>query len=200
MNNDLFDNNINLVNKIVNKMNYGYVDKDDLTQAGLIGLYKATLKYKKEINNNFISYASIYIINEIKDELRNNKLIKLNKNIIKIKKYLYEHENLSLSQVANNLNVSIDSVNLALIYKKDIVSLNEVIDEEELIDNIEDKYEKYNYLSEILKLDSLSKKILILKYYKNYSQSEISKLLNCSQSKVSRIETKALRIIKNKLL
>ena len=47
MNNDLFDNNINLVNKIVNKMNYGYVDKDDLTQAGLIGLYKATLKYKK---------------------------------------------------------------------------------------------------------------------------------------------------------
>lgn len=200
MNNELFDNNINLVNKIVNKMNYGYVDKDDLTQAGLIGLYKATLKYKKEINNNFISYASIYIINEIKDELRNNKLIKLNKNIIKIKKYLYEHENLSLSQVANNLNVSIDSVNLALIYKKDIVSLNEVIDEEELIDNIEDKYEKYNYLSEILKLDSLSKKILILKYYKNYSQSEISKLLNCSQSKVSRIETKALKIIKNKLL
>lgn len=200
MNNDLFDNNINLVNKIVNKMNYGYVDKDDLTQAGLIGLYKATLKYKKEINNNFISYASIYIINEIKDELRNNKLIKLNKNIIKIKKYLYENENLSLSQVANNLNVSIDSVNLALIYKKDIVSLNEIIDEEELIDNIEDKYEKYNYLSEILKLDSLSKKILILKYYKNYSQSEISKLLNCSQSKVSRIETKALKIIKNKLL
>ena len=200
MNNDLFDNNINLVNKIVNKMNYGYVDKDDLTQAGLIGLYKATLKYKKEINNNFISYASIYIINEIKDELRNNKLIKLNKNIIKIKKYLYEHENLSLSQVANNLNVSIDSVNLALIYKKDIVSLNEVIDEEELIDNIEDKYETNNYLSEILKLDSLSKKILILKYYKNYSQSEISKLLNCSQSKVSRIETKALKIIKNKLL
>lgn len=200
MNNDLFDNNINLVNKIVNKMNYGYVDKDDLTQAGLIGLYKATLKYNKEINNNFISFASIYIISEIKDELRNNKLIKLNKSIIKIKKYLYEHENLSLSQVANNLNVSIDSVNLALIYKKDIVSLNEVIDEEELINNIEDKYEKYNYLPEILKLDSLSKKILILKYYKNYSQSEISKLLNCSQSKVSRIETKALKTIKNKML
>lgn len=200
MNNDLFDNNINLVNKIVNKMNYGYVDKDDLTQAGLIGLYKATLKYNKEINNNFISFASIYIISEIKDELRNNKLIKLNKNIIKIKKYLYEHENLSLSQVANNLNVSIDSVNLALIYKKDIVSLNEVIDEEELIDNIEDKYEKYNYLPEILKLESLSKKILILKYYKNYSQSEISKLLNCSQSKVSRIEAKALKTIKNKML
>ena len=200
MNNDLFDNNINLVNKIVNKMNYGYVDKDDLTQAGLIGLYKATLKYNKEINNNFISFASIYIISEIKEELRNNKLIKLNKNIVKIKKYLYDHENLSLTQIANNLNVSIDSVNLALIYKKDIVSLNEVIDEEELIDNIEDKYEKYNFLPEILKLDSLSKKILILKYYKNYSQSEISKLLNCSQSKVSRIETKALKTIKNKML
>ena len=62
MNNDLFDNNINLVNKIVNKMNYGYVDKDDLTQAGLIGLYKATLKYKKEINNNFISFWRYFFI------------------------------------------------------------------------------------------------------------------------------------------
>ena len=29
----------------------------------------------REINNNFISYASIYIINEIKDELEDNNII-----------------------------------------------------------------------------------------------------------------------------
>ena len=44
MNNDLFLENIEFVKKIVNKINYGYIEKDDLYQAGLIGLYKATKK------------------------------------------------------------------------------------------------------------------------------------------------------------
>ena len=34
-------------------MSYGYIDKDDLKQAGLIGLYKATKHYKELINDNF---------------------------------------------------------------------------------------------------------------------------------------------------
>ena len=101
MNNDLFDNNINLVNKIVNKMNYGYVDKDDLTQAGLIGLYKATLKYKKEINNNFISYASIYIINEIKDDVidGNNATVTAEITVTDFRKVMNESE----SYMNNNI-------------------------------------------------------------------------------------------------
>ena len=36
MNNNLFDDHVYLVYKIVNKMDYGYVDKEDLLQAGLI--------------------------------------------------------------------------------------------------------------------------------------------------------------------
>jgi len=200
MNNNLFERNISLVDKIVKKMNYGYMDKEDLHQAGLIGLYKATLKYDRDRNNNFVAFASIYIISEIKQELRNNKLIKLNKNIIKIKKYINDHDEMSLSQIANNLNVSLDSVNLAMIYRNDIVSLNESVNDEELIDNIEDKNYNYNYLPEIQNLDYISRNVILLKYYKNYSQYEISKILKCSQAKVSRIEAKALQKIKQKLL
>ena len=70
MNNNLFDDHVYLVYKIVNKMDYGYVDKEDLLQAGLIGLFKATKKFNKNINNNFISFSSIYIISEIKNILQ----------------------------------------------------------------------------------------------------------------------------------
>lgn len=202
MNNDLFYNHIHLVEKIVNKMNYGYVDKDDLLQAGLIGLYKAIEKYNENINDNFISFSSIYIISEIKNELRNNKLIKLNKKIIKIKKYINENDNLSFNQISKNLNVNLELVYLATIYKNDVCSLNQIIDDDELINNIVDENNINNrhYIEIISRLDELSKLIITLKYYKNYSQTEIAKVLNCSQSKVSRIEKKALDLIKKELL
>ena len=202
MSEELFNNNIGLVEKIVNKMNYGYVDKEDLFQAGLIGLYKATKKYDEKNGGNFNSFCTIYIISEIKNELRNNKLIKINKKLIKIKRYLNENSNLSLSQVSKKLNVSLELVYLATIHKNDTYSLNQTIDDDELINSIVDENNIINndYAQIISHLDELSKLIITLKYYKNYSQSEIAKFLNCSQSKVSRIEKNALDLIRKKLL
>ena len=60
-------------------------------------------------------------------------------------------------------------------------------------------YERSYYKYYIDKLDYLSKEIIIMKYYKNYSQSEIAKILKCSQSTISRIEKRALEIIKKKI-
>jgi RNA polymerase sigma factor (sigma-70 family) len=204
MNDSLFDKYVYLVEKIVNKMNYGYVDKDDLFQAGLIGLYKAIEKYneKKNENNNFISYCSVYIISEIKNELRNNKLIKLNKKIIKIKKYLKDNSNLSFNQISKNLNISIELIYLATIYKDDVVSLNQIINDEELVNNVIDCSVSFNndYIDIINHLDEFSRLIITLKYYKNYSQEEIAKILNCSQAKISRIENKALEKMRKKLM
>jgi len=204
MNNDLFLNNINFVKKIIKKFDYGYLEKDDLYQAGLIGLYKACKQYKDNLNNNFLSFASIYIISEIKNELRTNKLIKKNKKIIKVKKYLQDEQynKKSIEDIADELNVNKELVFITLDHYNDITSLNEIKENEELINNIsynnEDSNKKY-YEYYIDKLDYLSREIIILKYYKNYSQSEIAKILKCSQSTISRIEKKALNIIKQKI-
>ena len=193
---------IYLVYKIVNKMDYGYVDKEDLLQAGLIGLFKATKKFNKNINNNFISFSSIYIISEIKNELRTNKLIVLNKKIIKIKKFLKNNDdkNLSINEISDLLNENTELIHLGLMYQNDICSLNELNEDEEMIERIPDIKNEDKYIDIISNLDFLSKMIVLLKYYRNYNQSEISKILNCSQSKVSRIEQKALEIIKKQLI
>ena len=45
----------------------------------------------------------------------------------------------------------------------------------------------------------MSKEVIMLKYFKNYTQSEIAKILNCSQSTISRIEKNALKILKSKI-
>lgn len=199
MNDDLFISNIGLVKTIVNRLNYGYVDKDDLYQAGLIGLYKATQKVNNL--NSFKSYASIYIINEIKEEFRNSKLIIVSKDVMKVKKYFKQnnYQNKTIKEIANILNVSVDTVYTSLNYLNDIKSLNEVVEEDELINYIKSDYmfNKYDYY--VNKLDYLSKEVIILKYYKNYTQKEIAKILNCSQSKISRIEKIALDIIKKNM-
>lgn len=197
MNDDLFNKYIYLVEKIVKKMDYGYTDIDDLRQAGLIGLFKATQKYDCD-KGNFISFASIYIISEIKSELRNNKLIVLNKDIIKVKKFINNNSSFTVSQISKILNVSIDTVYLGLTYQNEIISLNEINEDQELINDVQDFNNDNEFYYDINCLDVISKKIIILKYYKNYSQKEISKLLKISQSKVSRIEKKALSILKQK--
>ena len=51
--NSLFNENIGLVKSIVNKLDYGYVDKGDLLQVGLTGLYEACLNYNEEKKQTF---------------------------------------------------------------------------------------------------------------------------------------------------
>ena len=195
--NELFDNNIGLVYNIANKMNYGYIDKDDLIQAGLSGLYEASLKYDNKINNNFASFPSIFIISAIKKEMRENNLIVLSKEIIKIKKEIKKYENKTIKEIAEKLEVREDNVLLALNYNKSIESLNKEDEGKELVDLIPDTSSHNDLLKyAVKKLESNLQEIIILKYYKAYSQKHIAKILKCSQAKVSRLESIALKTIK----
>jgi len=72
---------------------------------------------------------------------------------------------------------------------------------DELIELIPDSsYESINNEDLLLllqQLDPLSKKIIYLKYYCNYTQSEIAKILDTTQSTISRLEKKALEKMKS---
>ena len=86
---------------------------------------------------------------------------------------------------------------LALSYQEKIISLNQGPDDLELIDTISDKKPKIDD-DLIFHLDRLSQEIILLRYYKGYTQSEIAKMLNLTQTKVSRLEKLALSKIKKK--
>ena len=88
MNECLFYDNVNLVFRIVNRLNYNFHDKDDLIQAGLMGLNQASIHFDPTKNASFPTYATYYIIGEIKKEIRNNRPIKLSKDIYRTLKKL----------------------------------------------------------------------------------------------------------------
>ena len=80
---NLFQDNLGLVRKIVDRMNYGLVEYDDLFQAGCLGLVTALKSYNPKLGK-LSTYAVPFIIGEISRETRRGKLVKLPKKILKI--------------------------------------------------------------------------------------------------------------------
>lgn len=202
----LFYDNIEIVNKIVNRMHYNFVEKDDLVQAGLIGLNMASKKYNSNNGASFASFATFYIIGEIKREMRNNSFIHLSKEMFKIIKVLNKNDDKSIDEIAKELNTSKENVILALNYKEKVISLNKENDDNELLDfvssNENDNNDKKQVtLHDIKKcLDGELYNIIYSRYFLKMTQYELACSLNKSQSKISRLEKKALKKLKKNYL
>ncbi|HHU55891.1 MAG TPA: sigma-70 family RNA polymerase sigma factor [Acholeplasmataceae bacterium] len=194
---DLFYKYVDLVFKIVKRMNFTSCDREDLIQAGLMGLHQATKKYDPSRNVKFSTYATYYIVGEIKKEIRNSKMIKLSKEMYQIiKKIKSVDQNISISSLSNHLNVSKEKILLALNYQDQIISLNKKHEDTELLGLIPDDRNRFDFMI-LSDLDKKSQEVIMLKYYKGYTQEEIAKKLNLSQSKISRLENLALKKLRN---
>ena len=77
-----------LIYKIATK--FHEVSKEDLYQAGVIGIIKAYNNYNKQSDTKFTSYAYNYIFGEMYELANNTRTIRLNKNILKTYKKIAE--------------------------------------------------------------------------------------------------------------
>jgi len=198
----LFEEHIGLVDRIVNKMNYGFISKEDLQQAGLMGLFAAVKKYNPSLGVKFNTFATYYIVGEIKKEMRNNHLIKLNKKIYRIIRAIKTNTSSSIDEVALQLGYSKEDIMLAYSYLYETTSLNQSQNdnEKELLDYIPESSRETRFNEALNSLENQEKEIIFLRYYKNYSQTEIAKIKADSQSKISRIESRALSKMRKYLL
>ena len=188
---DLFMSHIFIVDGIIKKLYYNNYLKDDLRQVGLIGLFKASNKYNLSFGVKFSTYASYFILGEIKRELRNNKNIRVGQKTMKIINLL--NENRSIEEI-QSIGYTNDDICLAIEYKD-----TKYVDLE--ISNLDSECYDYNYNSLSLEkvADVLSGDLFLVikyKYFYNLSQKDIGFKLNYSQSKVSRLEEVALNILK----
>lgn len=171
----LITHNLRLVAHIVKKYNSSS-EADDLISVGSIGLIKAINTFKYGKNTQFSTYAARCIENEILMLLRANK---------KHSVVMSLSETLGKDKDGNEVTVM------------DIVG-NE---KEDVISNVEN-----NILTE--KLLSIIKQVLSTREYqiicmrfglngtRSYTQREIAKKLGISRSYISRLEKKALDIMK----
>lgn len=207
---------VKMIYSIAHKYSFGS-DFEDLCQVGQVGLLKAYENYDKDVGSNFSSYAYLYIKGEILKYIRENRVIKvskdmltLNKSILKAKEVLSQKMMRipTNTELAMFLEIDEEKINEALISCEYVKSLDYELNDDgrelTMYDSI--KYDEKGYNDNILDLkDELNKlsieerKLIIERYYNDKSQQETSKELGISQVQVSRNEAKILTKLRNKL-
>ena len=216
----LIEANIGLVNSVVNKfLNRGH-DREDLFQIGSIGLIKAVDNFDTSFDVKFSTYAVPMIMGEIKRFLRDDGLIKVNRNLKSIYKKVYyvkeqffnEHKREpTIEEIAKEIDVEKEEIIMSLeaCYTPDY--LYEVIHHDDgnavmLIDKIEAEDEGEEEVLDKLTLKEMigelpprERQIVMMRYFQDKTQNEIAQKLNISQVQVSRLEKKILKKLKESL-
>lgn len=200
----------------------GY-DLEDLYQIGCIGFIKSIKRFDTNFEVKLSTYAVPYMIGEIKRYIRDDGPIKVSRSIkelgIKIKELQREYlnkkgEEITLEKLEEELKVCKEDITLAIEATKNIESIENAvytnnkdgnsvslkdkltskIDEEEMITN------KIVVNELIKKLEKREQEVILLRFYKEKTQSQVAKILGITQVQVSRIERKILNNMKTKLI
>ena len=211
---ELIEKNKNLIYKIAHSYS-NYANVEDLFQVGCIGIINAFKNYKDNYDTKFSTYAYNYILGEISNYLKNDRLLKMHGNNYKIYK-LYEKTRdyfiskkgyePSLKEISKfigiseydlynaiNNNCEIMSIDSEI---KDNLYLHDVIGEDhsEDVDTVIDLKEMMN------NLDSNDRKLINYRYYQDFTQSETASLMGMTQVQVSRRENKILIHLKSEII
>ena len=178
----LVENNQGLIWSIVKRfLGRGY-DKEDIYQIGCLGFIKAIRRFDSEFEVKLSTYAVPYILGEIKKFLRDDGPVEEITMAMEIGKPIESLENSAYNTDNSNKPVSI--AEMLSTNKDEATSITDKITIHNLIENLEDR----------------DKEIILLRYYKDKTQTEVAKILGISQVQVSRIEKKILEGMKTELV
>ena len=200
-----------LVYSVINKYANIY-NKDDLFQVGMIGALTAYQKYDESLGVKYSTYAYKYILGEVLKYLREDRNIRVSRDIINdykkiliAKDYIYkEYGRVEDSKLCKILGISENRLNEVLNYNDSIISLNKPIGEEITIedtikDNSMDMNDRVALKLAFKDLNSEEKRLIYERYYNNLTQTEIDKRENMFKVKVYRLERKILDKLKDKM-
>ena len=193
-----------------------YNSKEDLYQAGCLGLITAYKKFNSDMNCKFTTYAYPYILGEMRKLVREDKGLKISREITKLnlkieKAYIVLSQKLmkepSVEEIAHYLEVPEFYVSEAILSLNKIKSIDEPVSSEGREFTLQDVIGKRENIDELIMLRELltslnneEKAIIDNRYMKDYTQSETSKLVGMSQVQVSRKEQKVLQKLKQKMV
>ncbi len=206
-----------LIKSIIRHYKNKGVEYEDLYQLGCVGFLKALKNFSTEYNVRFSTYAVPMIAGEIKRYLRDDGYIKISRSTktlaTKISYFVrdYKAKNCTsptVEQIAEEFKLEPQEVVFAMDSAKFPISLYEKSEDENnlsLIDKVASKENVDENIDKILLRDAISslserdKKIIILRYYRDKTQSEVARVLNVSQVQISRLESKIIEKLKTEL-
>lgn len=209
--NELICNNIRLVHACAKRFKGKGIEYDDLFQAGCLGLIKSAERFDQSKGVKFSTYAVPVVLGEIKTLFRNNSSIKISRELKDIALLINKESNKfltkngkspTITQLSHILNISVDKIIMAMNCSASPVSLSGFAEDNREIDipdNNEILNEKIALKQLIDKLNKDERAIIILRFFKEYTQSKTGEILGISQVQVSRKEKKILYKLKKEL-
>lgn len=196
--------NERLIYKLARSLSSSSVE--DLFQVGVIGLIKAYNSYDTNYDTKFSTYAYTFILGEMKKYIRENKSVKVSREITYLSSRLDKLIELLCQKYKRiptteelSIETGIDEWKIieALNIRNCVGSLDEplvdgkksVIDMIPSNSKIDDDLEFKDMLDS---LDEEERSIINERYFNDRSQAELSSLTGYSQAKVSRCEQKIL--------
>lgn len=218
----IIDNN-GLIWSIVRRFSGRGYDIEDLYQIGSIGFIKAIQRFDTSFEVKLSTYAVPYILGEIKRYLRDDGPIKVSRSIkelnVKILEIQKEYNNkygrdITLEEISKELKISKEEITMALESTKPVDSIENAQYRDNKTDKTISILEKISTGKDeqteianrltiknlINELDEKEKEIIMLRYYSQKTQMQVSKILGITQVQVSRIERKILDNMKKKLI
>lgn len=205
--------NAPLVRSIVRKYTGRGAEYEDLYQIGCLGLVKAIRNFDTAYNVRFSTYAVPMIAGEIKRFLRDDGMIKVSRSLKELAAQAAGAQaELSarlgrepgVAEIAEVLGESAEDIAMALEAARPHISIYEPAFSEDsdplVIDRMtgeeggEEQALNRVMLKELLgTLDARERRIILLRYFSDKTQSEIASLLGVSQVQISRLENRILR-------
>ena len=215
----LLEHNVSLVKSIVKRYLGKGVEYDDLFQIACMGFLKAIAGFDESFGVKLSTYAVPMIAGEIKRFMRDDGSVKVSRTMKQAAKemnvYIEEYTTVhgkapTMSEIANQFHVDEAEAVFVLGSSKMPVSLysgadykdggvRELIDTIPAEDNQDDLLDKMLLKGAIDGLCERDKKIIILRYFRDMTQSEVAKKIGVSQVQVSRIENRIIKEFREKL-
>ena len=217
---ELIKSNMGLVRSIAAKFRDRGLEYEDLMQIGTIGMLKAIRSFDLERGTAFSTYAVPLIIGEIRRYLRDDGIIKVSRSYKKLGVQLLKAKNDIMSnegrdphidELASLCGVSVSEAAVALdsitpvsslsdfIYGEDGMTLEGTIADVDSSTEMERLCENIALSQAISKMQPLWRRIVLLRYYRDYTQQETADALGLSQVKVSREEKKIFAFLREEL-
>lgn len=204
--NVLIEENVRLVHSCCKRFVGRGIEYDDIFQVGCIGLLKAADGFDESRGLCFSTYAVPNILGEIKRMFRDTGAIKVSRAVkelsfkVQREKEIAEKkgEEITVSALANKLNVSPEEVVEAMDASRQVLSLTYESEEGTRELQLPSESHENQICSKILINDAVSslnseeQQIIYLRFFCEKTQTQTAEIIGMSQVQVSRKEKKAL--------
>ncbi len=214
---DLLTENVGLIWSVVRRYYGRGVDADDLYQLGCLGFLKAVRGFDPDYGCQFSTYAVPKIAGEIRRFLRDDGPVKVSRTVKESAMALRAARDKlawrlgrepTLSELAAETGMEPEEIAAADTATAAVASLQSETGEEGLTlegiladgsDMAEEVAERVTLRAAIDALPDRERQVVVLRYYRNFTQDQTARVLSVSQVQVSRIERKAMEKLRQLL-